>query len=94
MRSLVAILDWSFSFLTRPDARQLYFWGMSCLFVCHPHLTSIVVFTAVWAQACGLEHKHTFVIIVHIWTICIRDSFLFVLVCWWKQYYDSATSGT
>ena len=28
---------------------------LSCLFVCHPHLTSIIVLTAVWAQACGLE---------------------------------------
>ena len=30
---------------------------MSCLFVCHSHLTSITVLTAVWAQACGLKAK-------------------------------------
>ena len=30
---------------------------LSCLFVCHPHLTSIIALTAVWAQPCGLEHK-------------------------------------
>ena len=82
------------SFLTRPDARQHSFLGMSCLLVCHPHLTSIIVLTAVWAQACGLEHRNTFVVIVHLWTICIRDSFLFVSVCWWEQYHDTATSGT
>ena len=51
---------------------------MSCLFVCHPHLTSIIVLTAVWAQACGLKHKTPFVIIVHSWIICLRGS---VSVC-------------
>ena len=30
---------------------------MSCLLVYHPHLTSIIVLTAVWAQACVLENK-------------------------------------
>ena len=50
---------------------------MSCLLVCHPHLTSIVVLTAVWAQACG----------------GIRVSFLSALVCWWKQYHGTANSG-
>ena len=29
---------------------------MSCIFICPAHLTSISVHTAVWAQACGLEH--------------------------------------
>ena len=57
--------------------------SMSCIFVCHFHLTSITNLTAVWAQACGLEHKNTFVIIVHLWTTCIRDIYLFVSVCCW-----------
>ena len=30
---------------------------MSCLLVYHPHLTSIIVLKAVWAQACVLENK-------------------------------------
>ena len=38
-----------------------------CIFVCHPHLTIILCLTAVWAQACGSEHKTSFVIIVHLW---------------------------
>ena len=28
---------------------------LSCIFVCHPHLTSIFFVTAFWAQVCGLE---------------------------------------
>ena len=67
---------------------------MSCLCVCHPHLTSIIVLTAVWAQACGLEHKTPFVIIVHFGSFVSASVFLFVLVCWWEQYHDTATSGT
>ena len=35
---------------------------MWCISVCHPHLTIIICCTAVWAQACGLEHKTSFVI--------------------------------
>ena len=57
MKSLVAIREQSFAFLTTPDARQHSCWGMSCLVVCHPHLMSNIVLTAVWAQACKLEHK-------------------------------------
>ena len=46
-----------------------------CIFVCHPHLTLIShCLTAVWAQACGSEHKTSFVIILHhrfIWRPCL-----------------------
>ena len=38
-------------------------------FFCRPHLTNIICCTAVWAQACGLERKTSFVIIVHLWFI-------------------------
>ena len=37
--------------------------------------------------------QNTFVIIVHLWTVCIRDSFLFVSVYWWEQYHNTVTSG-
>ena len=68
MRSVVAILDYSFSSsLSRSDACQHYFWGMWCILVCHLHLTIIICCTAVWAQACGSERKTSFVIIVHLW---------------------------
>ena len=73
----------------RPDARLLSFWGMSCIFLCHPHLTRITVLTAVWAQACGLESKNTCVIIVHLWTLAT------VLVCVLvkrRQYHRTANS--
>ena len=66
---------------------------LSCLLVCHPPLTSITFLTAVWAQACGLENKNTFVIIVHLWSTGIHDSSLFVLVCWLEQYQGTATAG-
>ena len=51
-----------------------------CIFVCHPHLTLISCCAAVWAQACGSEHKTSFVIILHhrfIWRAC-----LFLDPCW------------
>ena len=51
-----------------------------CVLVCHPHLTIIICCTAVWAQTCGLEHKTSFVIIVHLWFI--RRPQLFVSPCW------------
>ena len=35
--------------------------------------------TAVWAQACGLEHKKSFVIIVHLWFIRLLPSFAVVV---------------
>ena len=69
MRPVVAVLDWSVSFLPRPDARQHYFCGMWRILVCHPHLTIILCCVAVWAQACGSERKTSFVIIVHLWFI-------------------------
>ena len=31
---------------------------------------------------------------MHFWSIFIRDSFLFVWVCWWERYHDTAASGT
>ena len=34
------------------NEHQLLMW---CIFVCHPHLTTIICCTAVGAQACGLE---------------------------------------
>ena len=68
---------------------------MRCLFRfmwCHSHLTIILCCTVVWAKACGLEHKTSLVIIVHFWFIqCLP---LFVAVCWWEQYHDTATSET
>ena len=67
---------------------------MSCLFVCHPHLTSIIVLPAVWAQACGLEHKTPLPLSCILGSFVSAAVFLFVLVCWWKQYHDTATSGT
>ena len=45
------------------------FGGVWSIFICHPHLTSIICCTAVWAQACGLERKTSFAIIVHLWFI-------------------------
>ena len=50
------------------------------IFMCHPHLTSINCCTAVWAQACGLERKTSFVIIVHRWFIRRHRSFF--CCCW------------
>ena len=75
----VVILEQSFLFLTRPDARQYSFWSMSCIFVCHSHLTSITILTAVWAQACGLEHKAPMSL------SCIFGPFastIFFCLCW------------
>ena len=40
-----------------------------CILVCHPYLTIIPCCTAVWAQACGLDHKTSFVISHHLWFI-------------------------
>ena len=51
-----------------------------CIFICHLHLTSIICCTAVWAQACGLERKTSFVIIVHLWFI--RRPRSFFTYCW------------
>ena len=53
-----------------------------CILVCHPHLTIIICRTAVWAQACGSEHKTSFVIIVHLWFICVLDCFLIPFGVW------------
>ena len=50
-----------------------------CIFFRHPHLTSIFSCTAVWAQACGLERKTSFVIIVHLWFIWRLPSFAVVV---------------
>ena len=50
-----------------------------CIFICHPHLTSIICCTGVWAQACGLERKTSFVIIVHLWFIRRPRSFFAVV---------------
>ena len=49
-----------------------------CILICHPHLTSIIICrTAVWAQACGSEHKTSFfVIIVHLWFSRCPQSFV------------------
>ena len=57
-----------------------YQWSLWCIFVCHPHLTLISCCAAVWAQACGSEHKTSFFIILHhrfIWRPC-----LFLDPCW------------
>ena len=74
------------SFLSRPDARQHYFWVVRCILVCHPHLTIILCCTAVWAQACGLDHKTSFIIIVHLWFF--RHPKLFSLVVGVVVYYS------
>ena len=76
------------------DARQHSFWGMSGLFLCHPHLTRIIASTAVWAQACGLKHKKHFCHIGHLWVVCFCTVFLVVLGCRREQYLDSAIIGT
>ena len=48
-----------------------------CILICHSHLTSIIICrTAVWAQACGSEHRTSFVIIVHLWSIRCAQSFV------------------
>ena len=36
---------------------QLFLHVDAVVYLCHSHLTSITVLTAVWAQACGLESK-------------------------------------
>ena len=68
MRPVVAILDKSVScpFCRGPMLVSIIF-GMWCILVCHPHLTIISCRTAVWAQACVLDHKTSFVISLHIW---------------------------
>ena len=47
-----------------------------CILVCHPHLTIILCCKAVWAQACGLDHKTSFVISLHLWFIRRPQLFL------------------
>ena len=64
---------------------------MWCILVCHPHLTIILCCTAVWAQACGLENKTSFVIIVHLWFIWRLH--LFVPVVGREQYHNTTISG-
>ena len=49
---------------------------MWCILVCLPHLTIIICLAAVWAQACGSEHKTSFVIIGHLWFIRCPQSFI------------------
>ena len=73
---------------------SILFGACRVFFVCHRDLTSIIVLPAAWAQACGLEHE------TPLSSSCILGScvsaavFLFVFVCWWEQYHDTATSGT
>ena len=50
-----------------------------CILVCHHHLTIILCCTAVWSQACGFDHKTSFVIFFHLWFI--RRPQLFLLRC-------------
>ena len=57
-------------------ARERLVW---CIFVCHLHLTFIICCTAVWAPACGLDRKTSFVIIVHLWFIRRPRSFSHVV---------------
>ena len=57
---------WDLFFRSPTDEPLQLLCGVSIL-VCHPHLTIIICCTAVWAQACGSEHKTSFVIIVHHW---------------------------
>ena len=68
---------------------------MCCIFVCHPHLTIISCCTAVWAQACGSEHKNKFchyrASSVHLVSLTLSGS---LLVYWWEQYHDTATPVT
>ena len=95
MRVVVVILEWSVSCpLLRPDARQHSFWGMWCILVCHPHLTIIPCCTAVWAQACGLDHKTSFVTSLHLGSFGVRNCFYLVVGLSVGQCHDTATSGT
>ena len=48
--------------------------SLSVILVCHPHLTIFLRCTAVWAQACGLDHETSFVTFLHhrfIWRPCL-----------------------
>ena len=97
-RLSAVILEQSFlSFsLTCPDARQHYFGCMWCILICHLHLTSIIIcLTAVWAQACGSEHKNKF---CHCRASLVHSVSAIVRRCcwcfWWKQFHDTAISGT
>ena len=73
---------------------SILFWGMWCFLVCHPHLTTIPCCTAVWAQACGLDHKNKFrhfhSSLVH---TASRNCFYLVVGLLVVQYHDTATSG-
>ena len=55
-----------------------------CILVCHPHLTIILCCTAVWAQACGLDHKNKF---RHFLSSLVHSAsasvFTSLSVCWW-----------
>ena len=97
-RLLVAILEQSFlSFsLTSPLSSSALFLGMWCILICHPHLTSIIIcLTTVWEQACVTEHKNKFCHYrASLFTRCPKS---FVVCCWcfwWKQFHDTAISGT
>ena len=65
-----------------------------CIFICHPHLTSISCCSAVWAQACGLERKQVLSLSCILGSFGVLDRFLLLLVSWWEQYHDTATLGT
>ena len=54
---------------------------MWCIFVCHPHLTIIICRTAVWAQACGSEHKTSLSLSCIIGLFGVLDCFLIPVVC-------------
>ena len=82
MRSLVAILQQSFSFLTRPDARQHYFWGMWCIFCLSSSSDEHhLLHSCFWHRHAGLDHKTSFVILVHLWFIRRPPSIVFC--CRW-----------
>ena len=53
-----------------------------CILVCHLRLTIIHCCTAVWAQACGLDHKNKF---RHFLASLIHSAsaIVFPSVCWW-----------
>ena len=94
MRSLVAVLEQSFLF---DEAR------CSSAFLLG-HVVSPCLSSSSDEHHCshsclgtGLRFgtENNFVITVHLWFICLATVFsLFVLVYWWEQCHDTATSGT
>ena len=50
-------------------SRRQFTCSRSCLFADHLHLTSIIVSSVDWVQACGLEHEKYFCHITRLWVV-------------------------